>query len=92
MAKVILTPIGVGLGLIAGSFAKKIFDFVWGQFSDEEAPRPDQRDVGRVQLALSLILEGAIFRVTKGAVDRATRVAWYRATGSWPGEEGPDPK
>jgi hypothetical protein len=86
----ILSPIGIVAGLLAGQIAKKIFDVVWSQVSDEEAPRPDHRDVSRAQLALSLILEGAIFRVTKGEVDRATRVAWYKATGSWPGEERPE--
>jgi hypothetical protein len=91
MAKIIMTPVGIIAGLIAGQFAKKIFDFVWSRISDEEAPRPDQRDIGWPQLLISLIVEGAIFRVTKGAVDHSLRTGFQRLTGSWPGEEGPDP-
>ena len=91
MAKIIITPIGVVMGLIAGQLSKKIFDFIWSRFSDEEAPRPDQRDIGWPQLISSLIIEGAIFRLTKGVVDRGTRTGFQRLTGSWPGEEGPDP-
>ncbi len=39
-----------------------------------------------------LMAEGAIFRFTRGVVDRGTRVAFARATGSWPGDEKPDQK
>ena len=91
MAKIIMTPIGIVLGLIAGQISKKIFDFIWSRISDEEAPRPDQRDIGWPKLIASLMVEGAVFRVTKGVVDHGTRTGFQRLTGSWPGEEGPDP-
>jgi Protein of unknown function (DUF4235) len=91
MGRVIFAPIAIIAGLIAGQIAKKAFDLAWSRFSDEEAPRPDQREVGLPQLVGALAVEGATFRVTKGLVDHGTRSGFARMTGSWPGEEGPDP-
>ena len=38
------------------------------------------------KVILAGALEGAIFRGTRAATDRGARVAFYRATGRWPGE------
>lgn len=38
-------------------------------------------------LAAAMALEGAIFRATRALADRGARMAYYRLTGSWPGEE-----
>jgi hypothetical protein len=91
MGKIVMAPIGIIAGLFAGQIAKKIFDFIWSRFSDEEAPKPDHREIGWPQLIAALIVEGAIFRLAKGMVDRGTRTGFERMTGSWPGEERPDP-
>ena len=91
MSKIILSPIGIVAGLLAGLVAKKIFDLVWSRVSDEEAPRPDHRDVPWPRLVAALIIEGAIFRFVKGIVDRGTRAGFQRVTGTWPGEERPEP-
>jgi hypothetical protein len=40
---------------------------------------------------VALAIEGALFRLAKGLVDRGTRIGYERMTGSWPGEERPDP-
>jgi Protein of unknown function (DUF4235) len=86
----LFAPIGILAGLLAGQLAKKLFDFVWSRFADEEAPEPDQREVSLVQLAAALVVEGAIFRLAKGFVDRGTRKGFHRMTGAWPGEERPE--
>lgn len=90
MAKIIITPLGIVIGLIAGQISKKIFDFIWSRFSDEEAPKPDHREIGWPALIAALVVEGAIFRLTKGFVDRGTRKGFERLTGTWPGEEEPE--
>jgi hypothetical protein len=89
--KVIFVPLGIIAGLIAGQISKKVFDFIWSRISDEEAPEPDQRDLSWPPLIAALIIEGALFRLAKGLVDRGTRKGYERLTGSWPGEERPDP-
>jgi Protein of unknown function (DUF4235) len=90
MGKVLFTPVGIIAGLIAGLIASKLFEFIWGRFDDEEAPEPGHREVSWPKLLAALAIEGAIFRLSRGLVDRGTRASFARATGSWPGEEEPD--
>jgi Protein of unknown function (DUF4235) len=88
----VFTPIGIVLGLASGQVAKKIFDRIWGLVDDEEAPEPKHREIPFVKLLAALAVQGAIFRLVRGLVDHGTRHGWRRLTGSWPGEERPDPE
>jgi len=88
--KLIFAPIGIISGLLAGWVAQKAFDRLWSLFDDEEAPEPDQRDAPLPKLIGALIVEGAVFRLTKGLVDRSTRGGFARLTGTWPGERAQD--
>lgn len=89
--KMLFAPLGIAGGLVAGLIAKKAFDFAWARVSDAEAPEPENREVSWPELAAALALQGAIFRLTRGIVERAARLGFYRFTGTWPGEERPDP-
>ena len=88
----VFTPLGIGLGLAAGQVSKKTFDFIWSLFDDEEAPRPKHREVPLAKMLIALLIEGAIFRLVRGLVDHGSRHGWRRVTGSWPGEERPEPE
>jgi hypothetical protein len=90
MGKVAFTPVSIISGLLAGLIASKLFEFIWARFADEEAPEPEHREISWPKLIVAMTLEGAIFRLTRGVVNRGTRVAFARATGRWPGEEKPD--
>jgi len=90
VGKLLFIPFSVVGGLIAGFISKKIFDLAWGLVDDEEPPEPEHRDVPWLKLAIALAFEGAIFRMMRGLADRASRLGFYRFTGSWPGEEEPD--
>jgi hypothetical protein len=85
--KLIFAPIGIVAGLLAGLLAQKGFDRIWALVDDEEPPEPEHRDVSWPELVAALALQGAIFRVSRGVVERGSRVWFYRFTGSWPGEE-----
>jgi Protein of unknown function (DUF4235) len=85
--KFLFAPIGIGAGLLAGLLAQKGFDRIWSAIDDEEAPEPDQRDARLPKLVAALLIEGAIFRLVKGLVDRGARSGFARATGTWPGDE-----
>jgi hypothetical protein len=85
-------PLSVGLALLAGQVSKKLFDLVWGVVDDEEAPRPKHRDVPLLKTAVALVVEGAIFRLVRGLTDHGARRAFAGVTGSWPGEERPEPE
>ena len=88
--KLIFTPISVISGLLAGVLAKKIFERAWALVDDEEPPQPEHREFSRPKLFFALVIEGAIFKLTKGLVNHATRSAFAKLTGSWPGEERPE--
>ena len=83
-------PVSILSGLAAGQLAKKIFDFVWLKFNDQEAPKPKHREISGPLLVLALVIQGAIFQVTKGLVDHGLRHGWRRTIGEWPGAERPE--
>lgn len=85
--KLLFAPIGIVAGLLAGMVAQKGFDRLWAVFDKEEPPEPDQRDVPYPKMIAALVVEGAIFRLTKGVVDHGVRGGFARLTGTWPGEK-----
>lgn len=85
--KLAFAPIGILAGLLAGFLAQKGFERLWAIFDETEPPEPNQRDASYPKLVVALVVEGAIFRLTKGMVDHGVRSAFARMTGSWPGEQ-----
>jgi len=92
MAKLLFTPLSIVGGLLAGFLGKKLFSQVWGLIDEEEPPDAKHRDISWGRLLVAGALQGAIFRAVKEATDHATRRAFYRTTGTWPGEKRPDPE
>jgi hypothetical protein len=88
--RILFAPLSIVAGLIAGFFAKKLFDFVWSRIDDEEPPEAEHLEVTWPKVLLAAGIQGAIFRGTRAATDRGARTAFYRATGRWPGEEERD--
>ncbi len=91
MSKILFIPFSVIGGILAGIVGKKTFEMLWGVVDNEEAPDPKHRDISVGKLVPALLLEGAIFRAIRGLFDHGTRHAFSRLTGSWPGEERPEP-
>ena len=85
--KAVFLPLSIVAGLLAGQLSKKLFDYVWSLFKDEEAPRPKHRELPYLELIVALLIEGAIARLVRGFVDHGLRHGWASLTGSWPGEE-----
>lgn len=93
MAKLLYIPVSIAAALIARSVAGKVFDQVWGFIDNEhEAPDSKHRDIQWSRLLLAGAIQGVIFKIIKEATDHSARRAFYRATGSWPGEDSPAPK
>jgi hypothetical protein len=88
--KFLFMPISIGGGLLAGMFARKVFDQIWGLFDEEEPPDSKYREIDWPKLLIAAALQGAIFRALKEATDHASRRAFERTTGTWPGEERPE--
>ena len=92
MSKFIFAPFSIGFGLIAGFLGKKLFEQIWGLIDKEEPPEPKHREISLVKMFAALAVEGAIFRTVKGALDHYARRSFERLTGTWPGEEQPEPE
>jgi hypothetical protein len=91
VSKILFIPFSVIGGILAGVVGKKTFTALWSVIDDEEAPDPKHREISITKLVPALLLEGAIFRAVRGVFDHVTRQAFNRMTGSWPGEERPEP-
>jgi hypothetical protein len=89
--KFLFLPFSIVAGLIAGFTSKKLFDGVWRLVDDQEAPEAEHKEISMAKLVLALGIEGAIFRAVRGLVDHGARRSFYRLTGSWPGDEAPEP-
>jgi hypothetical protein len=89
--KLLYKPIGLMLGVLAGLLGRRAFDFVWTKISDEEPPEPTTRETTWRRVLAAAAVQGVIFRVTRVAVDRYGAIGWHYLTGSWPGEERPEP-
>ena len=90
VVRLLFAPLSIAAGILAGLLGKKMFDFIWSRIDDEEPPAPEHHDVSWPKVLLAGGIEGAIFRGTRAVTDRGARVAFYRATGRWPGEEERD--
>ena len=92
MARVLFAPLSISAGLLAGLLGRKLFERAWGVVDAEEPPDAEHRRVEWPKLIAALVIEGAIFRLVKGLVDHGARSSFARLTGTWPGEEAPEPE
>jgi Protein of unknown function (DUF4235) len=90
--KFAFVPVTVAGGLLAGLVSKKIFEQLWGLVDEEEPPDAKHRHIDYRKLVAALLVEGAIFRLMRGFVDHGSRRGFARLTGTWPGEEAPEPE
>jgi hypothetical protein len=91
MLKLLYKPFGIVSGILAGLLGRKLFERLWAVADKEDPPKPENR-APWPKLLGALALEGAIFRLTKGAVDNASRRWFASLTGKWPGQERPQAK
>lgn len=91
MSRILFAPVSILGGVLAGLLAKAIFEWIWKRVDDQEPPAPEHRQVSLGKMAVALLLEGAIFRLVRGAFDHGARSVFYRGTHRWPGEPRPEP-
>jgi len=92
MKKVIFIPFSIALGVVAGLLSKPVVTQVWGLIDDEEPPEAADRMATWPKILVAAAIQGALFRMSRAAVDRGFRIFFHGVTGSWPGETRPDPK
>ena len=90
--KLLFIPISVVASLLAGSLGRWLFSQVWEAFDDEEPPESEHLRASWSKVLLAAAVRGAIFTTVRSAVDRGSRMAFMNVTGTWPGEEEPEPE
>jgi Protein of unknown function (DUF4235) len=90
--KLIYKPFGIIFGILAGFLSKKLFDWIWSKFDDEEPPEATTEIAPLPKVLGAAALQGVTFKVTRAAVDRAGARGFAHLTGVWPGERRPDPE
>ena len=92
-AKLAYRPVGLIAGLVAGAISGAIFKQIWKLVAQEDdAPTALQSEYKMREVVIAAAIQGAIFAATKAAVDRAGARGFTKLTGSWPGEEAPEPE
>jgi hypothetical protein len=86
-SKFAFRPVSVFAGLFAAMIAKRAFTMVWRLVDEDEALAADQRNARLQKLVPALLLQGAVFALVRGLVDRGSRQAFQKATGAWPGDQ-----
>jgi uncharacterized protein DUF4235 len=90
--KFLFVPIGVVGSILAGAVGKKVFEKVWALIDEEEPPDPKHREISVPKMVVATALEGAIFRAVRSLADHGSRRTFAHVSGSWPGEERPEPE
>jgi hypothetical protein len=85
-------PASILGGILAGLAGRKLFEGAWGLIDDQEPPDAKHREISYPKLAAALVLEGAIFRLVRGFFDHGARRGFARLSGTWPGDETPEPE
>ena len=87
MKSLAFRPVSVIAGLLAAVIARQVFQKVWAGVDDQPPPAADQRGAESSKLIPALLLQGAVFFLVRGLVDRGSRSLFARATVEWPGEK-----
>jgi hypothetical protein len=85
VSKLAYKPVGILLGIGAGTVAGFVFKEVWKLASgDDDAPNATDEDRGWGEILAAAALQGAIFALVKAAVDRGGAAGVRKVTGQWP--------
>jgi len=86
LEKLAFKPVNLLLGIGAGAVAGLVFKQVWKLAAgDDDAPDAGDEDRRWGEILAAAALQGAIFAVTRAAVQRSGAVAARKLTGQWPG-------
>jgi hypothetical protein len=88
--KVLYRPFGLIVSVLGGLLAGMLFKRTWRTIAGEDdSPDATDRNRGWGEVITAAAIEGALFGAVKATVDRAGATGFARATGVWPGDDGP---
>ena len=88
--RLLYKPFGLIAGIVGGMLARRLFGALWARIDDAEPPKPTTERTSWPRVVGAAALQGAVFRGTKAAVDRAGAKSFAHLFGVWPGEREPD--
>ncbi|MEV4622063.1 DUF4235 domain-containing protein [Asanoa sp. NPDC049573] len=77
-------PVGIVLGLAAGTLSGMVFQRLWAMTAHNVAPHPIDEDRGWGEILLAAAMQGAIVAVIRASIDRAGAAGVRKFTGHWP--------
>jgi Protein of unknown function (DUF4235) len=88
--KLLYKPVALLVSVLGGLLAGMAFKRTWRAIAGEDdSPNATDRNRRWGEVVAAAALEGALFGAVKATVERAGATGFARATGSWPGDEGP---
>jgi hypothetical protein len=90
--KFLFIPFSIAASLLGGLLGRQLFNKLWGVIDEQEPPDGSVKDTTWKKLVGAAALQGAIFAGVRVATDRGARRAFFNLTGSWPGQQKPDPE
>jgi hypothetical protein len=93
MNKLAYRLLGLAASVLGGMVASAIFKRAWKiTAGEDEAPSATDERRGWPEILVAAALQGAIFAVVQAAIDRGTAEGTRKLTGTWPGDEDPQPE
>ncbi len=87
MARAIYAPLGIIFGVLGGIIGGAIFKQVWKMVTNQDdAPAARESEYSWAEVLPAAAVQGAIFAVTKAAIDRGGAKGFEKLTGIWPGD------
>ncbi|MDG4824358.1 DUF4235 domain-containing protein [Asanoa sp. WMMD1127] len=77
-------PVGIVLGLAAGTLSGMVFQRIWAMTMRGDAPHPIDEERGWGEVLLAAAMQGAIVAVIRASIDRAGATGIRKFTGHWP--------
>ncbi|MPY80038.1 MAG: DUF4235 domain-containing protein [Actinophytocola sp.] len=92
MTKLLYKPLGVTAGALGGVAATAAFNRVWKLLTgQDDAPSATERNRSWREVLTAAAIQGAVFGFVKALADRGGAAGFRKLTGTWPGDDGPEP-
>lgn len=89
--KLLYKPLGMVLGILAGTLGRKTFERVWALIDADAPPEATAQHASWGKVLTAAALQAVIFAVVRAAVERAGATLFQDFTGAWPGSKRKDP-
>ena len=90
--KILFIPLSVAASILGGILGRQVFKGLWAAIDKQDPPDPSVEETTWRKLIMAAAIQGAVFSGARAVTDHSARRAFRGLTGSWPGQQRPDPK